>query len=89
MARRVRITAFCPSFSYLEKSGTKDKKSTTGRCQILPIVDTRKWNRSNSSGHKGNELSHEMHDVGNLVQKCIAPAISNKSCHPCKPEKVT
>lgn len=42
-----------------------------------------------SGDHKGDKSPHEMHDIGNLVQKIITPAISNKSRHPGKPEKVT
>jgi hypothetical protein len=38
---------------------------------------------------EGDKTPHELHHVGDLIQKIIAPAISNKSCHPGKPEKVT
>lgn len=39
--------------------------------------------------HKGNKLPHKMHNFIDLIQQVISPAISNKSCHPGKPEKVT
>ncbi|MBU4525069.1 MAG: hypothetical protein KUA37_07830 [Desulfomicrobium sp.] len=42
-----------------------------------------------SGNHKGDKSPHEMHNIGNLIQKILAPAISNKGRHPGKPEKVT
>jgi len=55
----------------------------------VPVPSGRGYARGGLHDHKGNKLPHETYCLGYLIQDIIAPAISNESRHPGKPEKVT